>query len=175
MEKDLHFVGVFLSVADNLESPFMSIHKTVVFLILSVSSLGKTAGQLPCRTTRSVPDYALKGHVISSPEGKRLESCVAVCDSINNCFSINYYISSKKCELNNKTAKWYANDLRVTPGAVYLDILSRDYTPCFDRNPPCSAGKCVPIPGSLATRCLCDGNAAACHNKRKSSPKMEEN
>lgn len=127
---------------------------------------GKTAGQIPCRTTRSVPEHVLSGHVISSLEGKRLESCVAVCERTENCFSINYYISLKKCELNSETSEWYPNDMRARPGAVYLNILSRDYTSC----PPCS-WKCVPIPGSLAARCVCEGNAV-CHNTCKSSSEL---
>lgn len=132
---------------------------------MSMHSWGITAEQTLCRTTRSVPDRALTGHVILSLEGKRLESCVISCELTQNCFSINYYTALKKCELNRKTAEWYPSDLLPKSGAVYLNMLVRDYTPCVDRNPPCS-GKCVPIQGSLATRCVCVGNAA-CHNDCK--------
>ena len=123
------------------------------------------AGQTPCRTTRSIRNRALIGHVISSLEGKRMENCVTACERTQNCFSINYYTTLKKCELNRKTAEWYLSDLLPTSGVVYLSMLSRDYTPCVDRNPPCS-GKCVPIPGSLATGCVCEGNVG-CRNECK--------
>ena len=126
-------------------------------------SWGITAAQT-CRTTRSVPGHALTGHVITSLEGKRLDSCVISCEHKQNCFSINYYKASKKCELNRKTAEWHSSDLLPKSGAVYLNMVVRDYTPCVDRNPPCS-GKCVAIPGSLVTQCVC-GNAA-CRNDCK--------
>lgn len=145
----------------------MLLSKAVSFLFMSMHCWGMTAGQTPCRTSRSMPDHALTGHVISFLEGKRLESCVIACERTQNCFSINYYTTLTKCELNKKTAEWYLSDLLPRPGVVYLNMLSRDYTPCVDRNPPCS-GKCVPIPGSLATRCVCEGiRNAACRNECK--------
>lgn len=134
---------------------------------MSIHCLAITAGHTPCRTSRSVTDHALTGHVISSLEGKRMESCITACERTRNCFSINYYATLKKCEMNRKTAEWTMSDLKPRSGAVYLNMLSRDYTPCVDRNPPCS-GKCVPIPGSLETQCVCEGNAV-CQNGCKFS------
>lgn len=128
-------------------------------------SCGITAEQT-CRTTRAVKDHALTGHVIMSLEGKRLESCVISCELTQNCFSINYYTALEKCELNKKTAEWYPSDLVSKSGAVYLNMVVRDYTPCVNPNPPCS-GKCVPIAGSLATRCVCELGNAACKNDSK--------
>ena len=119
-----------------------------------------------CRTTRPVKDHVLTGYVITSLEGKRLDSCVFACELTENCFSINYYIALRKCELNKKTAQWYLSDLLPRSGAVYLNMVVRDYTPCEDRNPPC-AGKCVAIPGSLATRCVCELGNAACKDDCK--------
>lgn len=113
---------------------------------------------------RLVLDYVLKGYVILLLEGKWFESCVVVCDSIDNCFSINYYILLKKCELNNKMVKWYVNDLRVIFGVVYLDILLCDYILCVDWNLLCFVGKCVFIFGFLVIWCLCDGNVVVCYN-----------
>ena len=141
----------------------MLLSKAVIYSIMTMHSCGITAAQT-CRTTRSVPDHALTGHVITSLEGKRLDSCVMSCELTHNCFSINYYKALKKCELNRKTAEWYPSDLLRISGAVYLNMVVRDYTPCVDRNPPCS-GKCVAIPGSLATQCVC--GSAACRNDRK--------
>ena len=141
----------------------MLLSKTVIYSIMSMRSCARTAEQT-CRTTKSVPDHALTGHVITSLEGKRLDSCVISCERKQNCFSINYYKASKKCELNRKTAEWYPSDLLPKSGVVYLKMVVRDYTPCDDRDPPCS-GKCVAIPGSSATRCVC-GNAA-CKNDCK--------
>ena len=143
----------------------MLLSKAVIYSIMSVYSWGITAEQT-CRTTRPVKDHALTGHVITSLDGKRLDSCVFACELTRNCFSINYYIAIKKCELNGKTAQWYPSDLLPRSGVVYLKMVVRDYTPCVDRNPPC-AGKCVAIPGSLATRCVCELGNAACQNNCK--------
>ena len=143
----------------------MLLSKAVIYSIMTMHSYGITAAQT-CRTTRSVPDHALKGHVITSLEGKRLDSCVFSCELTQNCFSINYYKALKKCELNRKTAEWYPSKLLPKSGAVYLNMVVRDYTPCVDRDPPCS-GKCVAIPGSLATQCVCRLENAACRNDCK--------
>ena len=140
--------------------------KTVAYLLLGIHFWEITSGHNICRTTRSVTDHVLTSHVISSSEGKRLETCIATCEHVQNCFSINYYLTLKRCEFNNKTAEWYPSDLLPTPGTLYLAMVSRDYTPCVDRHPPCF-GTCVPIPGSLATRCLCEGNET-CLNECKS-------
>lgn len=144
----------------------MLLLKVTSYLLLGILFWEITPGDGICRTTKSVPEHALTGHVISSCEGKRLETCVTSCEMIQNCFSINYYLTSKRCELNNKTAEWYPSDLRPTQGALYLTMVLRDYTPCVDQKPPCF-GTCVPIPGSLATRCVCEGNAT-CQNHCKS-------
>ena len=144
----------------------MLLSKAVIYSIMSMCSWGITAEQT-CRTSRPVKDHALTGHVFASLEGKRLDSCVFACELTRNCFSINYYIAIKKCELNRKTAQWYPSDFLPRSGAVYLKMVVRDYTPCVDRNPPC-AGKCVAIPGSLATRCVCELGNAACQNNCKS-------
>ena len=140
--------------------------KVVIYSLMSIHSWGVTAEQTQCRTTRPVRDHALTGHVTTSLEGKRLESCVISCELTQNCFSINYYAAHKKCELNKKTAEWYPSDLLPESGAVYLNMVVRDYTPCVDRNPPCS-GKCVAITGSLVTRCVCELGNAACKNDCK--------
>ncbi|XP_073254670.1 uncharacterized protein [Porites lutea] len=138
----------------------------VAYLLLGLPCWKITsAGHNTCRTKRAISEYALKGHVISAIEGsgRTRESCVTACEHFQNCFSINYYSTLKRCELNNKSAEWYKNDLVPTAGALYLTMVSRNYNPCVDRNPPCF-GTCVPIPGSLATRCNCQGNAT-CHNE----------
>ena len=79
----------------------MLLSKAVIYSIMTMHSCGITAAQT-CRTTRSVPDHALIGHVITSLEGKRLDSCVFSCELTQNCFSINYYKALKKCELTGK-------------------------------------------------------------------------
>ena len=143
----------------------MLFSKAVIYSIMSMHSCGITAEQT-CRTTRPLQDHALTGHVITSLEGKRLDSCVIFCELTQNCFSINYYTALQKCELNKKTAEWYPSDLVSKSAALYLKMVVRDYTPCVDGNPPCS-GKCVPIPGSLATQCVCELGNASCKNDCK--------
>ena len=138
----------------------------VTYLLLGLPCWKITSAEHnTCRTKRAISEYALKGHVISAIEGRTRESCVTSCEHFQNCFSINYYSTLKRCELNNKSAEWYKSDLVPTPGALYLTMVSRNYNPCVDRNPPCF-GTCVPIPGSLATRCNCQGNVT-CPNECK--------
>ena len=144
----------------------MLLLRVTSYLLLGILFWEITPGDGICRTTKSVPEHALTGHVISTLEGKRVETCVTSCERVQNCVSINYYPTSKRCELNNKTAEWYPRDVLPTQGALYLTMVLRDYTPCVDQNPPCF-GTCVPVPGSLATRCVCEGNTT-CQNDCKS-------
>lgn len=160
-----------VSISGQQHFRLMLLSGAVIYLIMSMHSWGIAAEQT-CRTSRPVPDHALAGHVITCLEGKRLDSCVISCELTQNCFSINYYTALKKCELNKKTAEWYPSDLVSKSGAVYLNMVVRDYTPCVDRNPPCT-GKCVPIPGSLATRCVCELRNAACKNDCKLETKFK--
>lgn len=168
--KGLKAVNHFLFIVDvstkGRQSYFMLLLEVVTFLLVGIHFWEITAGHDICRTTRSVADRTLVGHVISTFERRSLETCVTTCERVQNCFSVNYYLTLKRCELNNKTAEWYLSDLLPASDALYLTMVSRDYTPCVDQHPPCS-GTCVPIPGSLTTRCVCEGNAT-CYNDCKS-------
>lgn len=124
-----------------------------------------TAGHDTCRSSRAIPEHALTGHMIIAHEGRTLDSCVVTCEQVQNCFSINYFSTIKRCELNNKSAEWHFSDLQPMQSALYLAMIIRIYTPCVDLNPPC-LGTCVPVPGSLATQCVCEGHEA-CQNDCK--------
>ena len=132
-----------------------------VFLNMAYNRVAAT-----CRATNSLPRRALVGHVIKAVDEKRLETCIAACDFELNCFSINYFLTSRRCELNRKAAEWYLADLVPMDDSVYLTITAREYNPCVDLQPPCW-GTCIPIPGSPAVQCVCEGNQTCASNNCK--------
>lgn len=137
--------------------------EAATLLFLSIYCWQRTAGDDACSITRSVSEFALSGHILFTHGGKRLESCVAICDRDARCLSINYYATLKRCDLNDKTAEWYPSDLKPTEGAVYITMLSHDYK----QGPPC-VDVCLQITGTLVRRCRCTGNATGLNDCKSS-------
>ncbi|XP_048588810.1 lactadherin [Nematostella vectensis] len=117
-----------------------------------------------CRNVHSITDRTLSGHVIKTLPDKSLENCITACERESHCYSVNYLSITKTCQLNNKTLKWYPGDVVISPGAVHLGSLARDYDPCVDREPACD-GTCLAWAGTLETTCLCNhGNTSLCQS-----------
>lgn len=162
--------GEVVSMKDERLQFMLPLLKVSSFLLLSILFWQKTSGHYdPCRVARSVPEHALSGHVISTEEVKGLESCVITCERTEKCFSINYYSTLKRCDLNDKTVEWNLSDLKPTEGALYLTMVSRVYTPSQD-----CIGVCVPIPGSSVRRCVCGGNTTSLNDSCSKPLGMED-
>ena len=57
-----------------------------------------------CRSVESIVDYALFSHIHERISEIRMESCASRCDADPYCYSFNFFIPSKTCELNNATS-----------------------------------------------------------------------
>lgn len=123
--------------------------------LLIVLFLGGTATiEQPCRTIKSISNRALAGHVIGVSASSSVEKCLVKCEREPDCYSINYMLSSKTCELNKGTRLSHPNQFLPRENTVYLDSLHERYHACV--HPPCqNGGTCIILPRSPGYKCNC--------------------
>ena len=122
-------------------------------LILLFTSLisKKTAGFSNCRASFSNMDHVLISHVIRTLENKSFESCTFSCELEPQCFSVNYFASTKTCELNNVSKEYFPGDFTRRKGAFYMEMVIRKYHPCWSMDCE-NGGTCV---SSRVVMCKC--------------------
>ena len=107
-----------------------------------------------CITTSSIRDHTLIGHSYSISSGKSLLTCVISCDRDQHCYSINYKVAFKTCELSNATRFSHPKNFAFSSDAVYLDHLSRHLGSCKGDWPCRNKGKCVNVAADPGFLCL---------------------
>ena len=128
----------------------------ILLVIVLFLSRNLTAKQ-HCRTIRSISNRALQAHVIDVSKSSSLERCNIKCEREPDCYSINYILSSKSCELNKGTRLSHPKDFLPRENTVYIDSLHRRYHACV--YPPCqNGGTCIILPQSPGYKCLCQPN-----------------
>jgi len=126
------------------------------------------APALNCKTVQSIPNYTLKGHVISSLNGKNFETCVTQCERDEKCFSINYNHAIRLCQINAKSRG--TNPCDFTFGDewdVYMDSLEH-----FQKN-ACAIKPCKNN-GTCQVTSSCPGYVCHC-GSFSSGPQCEGN
>ena len=124
-------------------------------LILLFTSLisKKIAGfNNQCRASFSNMDHVLTSHVIRTLENKSFESCTFSCELEPQCFSVNYFASTKTCELNNVSKDCFPGDFTRRKGAFYMEMVIRKYHPCWSMHCE-NGGTCVSSP-TVMCKCL---------------------
>ncbi len=122
------------------------------FILLYVSLFSKlSACSIACRTSFSVKDRALTGHVIRTLNHKTFESCTFSCELEPQCYSVNYNSLHKTCQLNNAAKEYFPGDLVQQKGAFYMGMVVRSYNPCESMRCE-NGGTCVSSP-SLKCKC----------------------
>ena len=125
----------------------------VAFILLFMSLFPKIpAGSSICRTSFSVTDHVLSGHVMRTLNHKSFESCTFSCELELQCFSVNYISLHKTCQLNNATKEYFPGDLVKQKGAFYMGMVIRSYNPCTSMRCE-NGGTCVLSP-SFKCKCL---------------------
>ena len=110
-----------------------------------------------CRAVKSISNRALQGHVIAVSQTLSLERCSFKCERKADCYSINYVLASKSCELNKGTRLSHPKQFLPRANTVYIDSLHRRYHACV--HPPCqNGGTCVALPETPGYKCLCQSN-----------------
>lgn len=117
-----------------------------------------STGLHDCITTSSVRDYMLIGHSFKTSSDKSLLSCVISCDRDQQCYSINYIISSKTCEFSDATRLSHPQKFTFSREVVYIDHLSRPSGSCEGNRPCKNKGKCANVAARPGFVCHCQHN-----------------
>ena len=134
------------------------------FILLFTSLFPEnTAGSSSCRTSFSVTDHVLTGHVMQTLNHKSFESCTFHCELEPQCFSVNYISLQKTCQLNNATKEYFPGDLVKQKGAFYMSMVIRSYNPCLSMRCE-NGGTCIHSPGSTC-KCLNGFSGPRCESK----------
>ena len=137
----------------------------IIHLLLCLMETAAT--NKDCRLVKSVADYALFRHTYNIMPGTRIESCAAICDADQLCYSFNYVIPSKTCELNNSSRRADSKYFLRRPGAVYLDKLNERVDVC--QTLPCNRhGTCKAVARHPGFECSCydEFSGEMCESKK---------
>ena len=142
------------------------------FVLLHTLLFSKiTAGSNVCRSSFPDTNHVLTGHVIRTLNHKTFESCTFSCEIEPKCFSINFMSSQGTCQLNRATKDSFPKDVMKQKGAVYLDMVIRQYHHDHDtcESMPCkNGGTCVMSP-TLKCNCLDGYTGLRCQSKKLES------
>ena len=108
-----------------------------------------------CVTVRSIKDYSLIGHIYRTSSGKSLLTCIISCDQDEQCYSINYKLPTKTCELSDVTRYSHLQEFVFSPDAVYFDHPSRPSGSCVGDWPCINKGRCVNVARAPGFKCEC--------------------
>jgi len=122
------------------------------FVLLYISLFYRSSVASECRSSFSVTDHVLTGHVMRTLNHKSFESCTFSCELEPQCFSVNYISLGKTCQLNDATKEYFPGDLVKQKGAFYVGMVIRSYNPCASMRCE-NGGTCVSSP-SLECKCL---------------------
>ena len=152
-----------------IKMPRLLPYLELISLLISLVSK-KTAGFSNCRGSFSHKDHVLDGHVIRTLKNKRFESCTFSCELESHCFSVNYIASHKTCQLNNVSKDFFPGDFVLRKGAIYIDMVIREYHPCMSMRCE-NGGTCVARP-SVMCKCLDGFSGLRCESSKNtcSSP-----
>ena len=103
----------------------------------------------------SISGYSLVQHSYRILPKVRLITCIITCQNDPECYSLNFRLSLRQCELSNGTRLSIAPEYFVpSVDTVYFDNLYRPYKPC-DMTPCKNKGSCVIINSYPGYKCDC--------------------
>lgn len=134
-----------------MQITILSIVHTAIHVSLCIMG---TSASLKCRSVASISDHALTGYTYKATSGIRFESCAATCDADPQCYSFNYVIRDKTCELSNSSRSADSEYFVRRSGVVYMDKLTEPVEHC--KTLPCrNNGTCQKIQRHPGFECFC--------------------
>lgn len=134
-----------------MQITILSILHTAIHVSLCIM---ETSASLKCRSVASFSDHALTGYTYKVTSGIRFESCAATCDADPHCYSFNYVIRDKTCELSNSSRSADSEYFVRRSGVVYMDKLTEPVEHC--KTLPCrNNGTCQKIQRHPGFECFC--------------------
>ena len=134
------------------------------FILLFTSLFYKSSVASECRSSFSVTDHVLTGHVMRTLNHKTFESCTFSCELEPQCFSVNFISLHKTCQLNDAIKEYFPGDLVKQKGSFYMGMVIRSYNPCASMHCE-NGGTCVHSP-TLKCKCLKGFSGLSCKSKR---------
>ena len=136
-----------------LEKMYPFVFFTIFFLFAEKFGSAST----PCRVrTNRFLDRQLVGHVIAMHQSLDAEDCMDQCVESQQCYSTNFHLDSRRCELNDRTRLSHPMHLIRASHVIHEDNPARDYVPCSDAlcnklevcrvtkgRPKCSGKRCI--------------------------------
>ena len=105
-----------------------------------------------CRTSFSNKDHMLIGHVMRTLKSKSFQKCTFSCELDSRCFSVNYFLWDKTCELNNASANSSPGHLVSRKGVVCIDMVIRKDEPCVSMR--CGNGGTCVVSSKVQCNCV---------------------
>ncbi|XP_074633814.1 lactadherin-like [Acropora palmata] len=115
-----------------------------------------------CRTSFSNKDHVLIGHVMRTLKSKSFEKCTFSCELDSRCFSVNYFLWDKTCELNNASANSSPGHLVSRKGVVCIDMVIRKDDPCVSMR--CGNGGTCVVSSKVQCNCVQGFIGPRCEN-----------
>ena len=96
--------------------------KIVLHVILShfLGQMFCVAASQQCGSQYSVLNKMLRGHIFNTVETSISFECLQACDNDVRCQSVNYVISTKMCELNDRTKEAKPEDFIPNSDRYYF-------------------------------------------------------
>jgi len=91
----------------------------LILLVLVGHVVWLSHGQ-ECKSEDSISDIILKGHAIKSFSKDDVMACWDMCSNDVRCQSINFFISQRLCEINNRTIEHAPEEAVKVPDTVYI-------------------------------------------------------
>ena len=89
-------------------------------IVLTISHVIEKMMAQQCPSERSISGWMLQGHVYKTMLADIGLSCWLVCRTDGRCQSFNFVISSRMCELNNRTKEAKPEDFIPDPDRYYF-------------------------------------------------------
>ncbi|XP_048583091.1 uncharacterized protein LOC116609801 isoform X2 [Nematostella vectensis] len=130
-------------------------------IVWTTLSLWQQATSLEqCDLERDQGENILANHVIERIEGSTRALCWMACDAKTQCHSINFFLNTKTCELNNVTHLSHPEDMvKDVPGGSYMLYPLHPLFNCSNKlckkkercevDPNGSTIKCIPVDCAL--------------------------
>ena len=100
----------------------------IVLVFFAIQSYPSASTQ--CKKGSRLLNRKLDGHVIESQKVDNSDECMKLCLNHRKCYSVNYHLKERKCELNERTRLSNPDDVIRADHVIHEDNPARDYREC---------------------------------------------
>ena len=78
-----------------------------------------------CRQAEEKKGFCLKNHKYNETQADFLRQCYMKCTTKSSCYSVNFFLSAKKCEMNLATHSSQPKDFQSCEDSTYIENVNR--------------------------------------------------